>query len=72
MDSGLFALPPGVDFARAFVRGFLTRMQDQPPEAIARVTIYANAARTMAQFQQAFDDHGAMLLPWKAACDALS
>ena len=60
---GLFALPAGVDFAREFVRGLLTRMRDQPPEALARVTIYANAARTLAQIQTAFDDHGALLLP---------
>lgn len=60
---GLFALPPGVDFAREFVRGFLQRMAGRPPESIARVTIYANAARTMAQIGAAFDEHGAMLLP---------
>ena len=30
---GLYALPPGVDFADAFVRGLLERKADQPPEA---------------------------------------
>lgn len=60
---GLYALPAGVDFAREFVRGFLTRMQGQQPEAIARITIYANATRTLTQIQTAFDDHGALLLP---------
>ena len=60
---GLYALPPGVDFAREFVRGFLKRMQGHPPEAIARVTIYANASRTLAELKTAFDERGPMLLP---------
>lgn len=62
-ESGLFALPPGVDFAREFVAGFLGRMAGQPPEAIARVTIYANSGRTLTALQQAFGCHGPLLLP---------
>lgn len=60
---GLYGVPPGVDFAREFVDGFLTRMADHPPEAIARVTIYANAARTLAELRAAFDERGPLLLP---------
>ncbi len=62
-QSGLFALPPGVDFAAEFVRGFLDRMSGQPPEAVARVTIYANSGRTLTAMQDAFDRHGPLLLP---------
>src|SRR5690606_19280949 len=60
---GLFALPPGVDFAHEFVAGLLERMRDQPPEAMARVTIYANASRTLTAMQAAFDAAGPMLMP---------
>lgn len=60
---GLFALPPGVDFAQEFVTGFLQRMQDQPPEAIARTTIYANSGLTLTALKSAFDQGRALLLP---------
>ncbi len=62
-QSGLFALPPGVDFAHEFVAGLLERMRNQPPEAMARVTIYANASRTLTAMQAAFDAAGPMLMP---------
>ncbi|WP_347138119.1 double-strand break repair protein AddB [Paracoccus sp. SSK6] len=60
---GLYGLPPGTDFAREFVDGFLDRMAGQPPEAMARVTIYANASRTLAEMKCAFDKRGPLLLP---------
>ncbi|MFD2813857.1 hypothetical protein ACFSYD_03735 [Paracoccus aerius] len=60
---GLYALPPGIDFAHEFVAGFLDRMAGQPPEAMARVTIYGNASRTLAELQCAFDLRGPLLLP---------
>lgn len=60
---GLYALPPGVDFAHEFVTGFLDRMAGQPPEAMARVTIYANASRTLAELKCGFDLRGPLLLP---------
>ncbi|MCF3974395.1 double-strand break repair protein AddB [Paracoccus salsus] len=60
---GLFALPPGVDFAAEFVAGLLRRMSDRPPEAIARVTIYANSGRTLTAIEEAFDSQGPLLLP---------
>ena len=60
---GLYAMPPGVDFAREFVAGFLDRMAGRPPEAMARVTIYGNASRTLAELKCAFDLRGPLLLP---------
>lgn len=60
---GLYALPPGVDFADCFVQGLLTRMRGQPPEALARVTILTNAATTMGALRRAFDRAGPLLLP---------
>ncbi|MFN4060610.1 MAG: double-strand break repair protein AddB [Paracoccus hibiscisoli] len=60
---GLYALPPGLDFADCFVQGLLERMSDQPPEALARVTILTNAATTMGALRRAFDRAGPLLLP---------
>ncbi|WP_410217167.1 double-strand break repair protein AddB [Paracoccus sp. (in: a-proteobacteria)] len=60
---GLYALPPGVDFADAFVQGLLARMADRPPEALARVTVLTNAATTMTALRTAFDQAGPLLLP---------
>ncbi|MEE2860233.1 MAG: double-strand break repair protein AddB [Pseudomonadota bacterium] len=60
---GLYALPPGVDFAACFVRGLLERMKDQPPEALARVTVLVNAASTRGALFKAFDKAGPLLLP---------
>lgn len=41
----VFALPPGVNFARALADGLRARMRGQPPEAMGRVTLYVNAPR---------------------------
>ncbi|CAM3199872.1 double-strand break repair protein AddB [Paracoccus nototheniae] len=60
---GLYALPPGVDFAECFVQGLLARMADQPPEALARVTILTNAAPTRGALSRAFDRAGPLLMP---------
>lgn len=62
-ESGLFALPPGVDFADRFVAGLLQRMADHSPDQIARVTIYANSGRTLTAMKSAFDRRGPLLLP---------
>lgn len=62
-QSGLFALPPGVDYADEFVTGFLRRMQGRKPEEIARVTIYTNSARSKVEILNAFDKRGPLLLP---------
>ncbi|SNR32604.1 double-strand break repair protein AddB [Paracoccus sediminis] len=60
---GLYALPSGIDFAHEVVAGFLDRMAGRPPEAMARVTIYANAALTLSELKCAFDLRGPLLLP---------
>ncbi|MDB6178114.1 double-strand break repair protein AddB [Paracoccus sp. Z330] len=62
-ENGLFALPPGVDFANEFVAGLLDRLAGHKPEDIARITIYANSGRTLTAMKQAFDQRGPLLLP---------
>ena len=59
----VFALPPGVDFPRALVRGLRDRMQGQPPEAMARVDLYVNTRRMARRVEQLFDEGPATLLP---------
>lgn len=41
----IFALPPGVDFPAALVRGLRDRLASQPPEAMARVQLFVNTER---------------------------
>ena len=62
-EARLFALPPGVDFPRELVRGLIERMAGQPPEAMARVRLYANSGRMQRRIREEFDRHGAMFLP---------
>ncbi len=62
MHDRLFALPPGVDFPRALVSGLIRRMQDQPPEAMAAVTLYLNTNRMRERVKAIFAE-GAMILP---------
>ncbi|MRX49838.1 double-strand break repair protein AddB [Paracoccus sp. S-4012] len=61
--SGLYALPPGVDFAAETVAGLIDRMAGQPPEAMARVSLWANSGRTLTALRRAFEARGPMLLP---------
>ena len=60
---GLYALPPGVDFAAEVVRGLLDRMSHLPPEALAGVTIYGNSSHTLRAIEAAFHEAGPVLLP---------
>lgn len=65
---GLYALPPGADFAAELVRGLTDRMAPRPPEAMARVTIWCNSGHTLRAVESALHRHaagagGAMLLP---------
>ena len=60
---GLYALPPGVDFAGEVVRGLRDRMVDRPPEALASVTIHCNSGQTLRAIEAAFHRGGAALLP---------
>lgn len=59
----LFGLAPGIDFPRALVEGLLARMQGQPPEALARITLIVNTARMRRRLQQLFSEKSAMLMP---------
>ncbi|QDY70330.1 double-strand break repair protein AddB [Qingshengfaniella alkalisoli] len=59
----LFGVPPGVDFPKALVDGLLDRFRDQPPEALARVTIYLNTRRMQRRVKALFDEGPARLLP---------
>lgn len=59
----LFALPPGTDFPAALVAGLRARMRNQPPEAMARVTLYLSTARMRRRVVQIFGQHGAAFLP---------
>ena len=59
----IFALPPGVDFPRAFVAGCLARWGSMAPEDVARVTIFLNSERMRRAVQDAFTAKGARLLP---------
>lgn len=59
----LFGLPPGVDFPRALIDGLRQRMAGQPPEAMARVTLYLNSARMQRRVEELMAADGPGLLP---------
>ncbi|MDZ7905484.1 MAG: double-strand break repair protein AddB [Cypionkella sp.] len=59
----VFALPAGCDFPAALVAGLQARMNSQPPEAMARVTLYVNTNRMQARIGQIFTASGARFLP---------
>ncbi len=59
----VFHLPPGVDFATALVAGLRTRLADQPPEAMADVTLYLNTNRMRTRVVDAFLAQGPGFLP---------
>ncbi|MFD1880511.1 double-strand break repair protein AddB [Paracoccus pacificus] len=61
--NGFFGLPLGVDFARELAAGLVQRLHGQPPEVMARTTVYLNAGRTLRAFRAALDEHGPLLLP---------
>ena len=59
----LYAMPPGADFPARLVAGLVRRMDGQPPEAMARVTLYLNTSRMLREVRATFDRHAARLLP---------
>lgn len=63
MKPHVFYLPPGVDFAAEFVRGFDARLAGQPPEAAARAEIWANTPRMARRLRAAFETGPARLIP---------
>lgn len=59
----LFALPPGVDFPRAFAAGLRDRFSTMDPEAIARIQIFVNTSRMQSRVREALINGPALLLP---------
>ncbi len=59
----LFGLPPGADFPRAVAAGLRARLAGAPPEALARVEIFANTRRMQRRLHAALAADGALLLP---------
>ncbi len=59
----LFGLAPGVDFATSVVDGLRTRLSGQPPEAMARVTLFVNTRRMQRRLVEVFQDQSPALLP---------
>ncbi len=49
----VYALPPGTEFAAAFVRGLHHRMAGTPPEAMARVEVMVNTRRGQRAIEEA-------------------
>ncbi|MFD1344811.1 double-strand break repair protein AddB, partial [Litorisediminicola beolgyonensis] len=50
----VFALAPGVDFARALVDGLRARLEGEPPEAMARVQLIVNTHRMARRIETIF------------------
>lgn len=61
--SGLFFLPPGVDFAAQLVLGLQERMQGQPPEGMALVSLFLNSQRMRRRVTEVFTASGQNFLP---------
>ncbi len=59
----LYALPPGAAFAVRLADGLIARTAGQPPEALARATLFLNTARMRERVRQALLSRGARLLP---------
>ncbi|MEP1329323.1 double-strand break repair protein AddB [Pseudophaeobacter sp.] len=59
----IFAVPNGVDFPRALAQGLITRSQNQPPEALARVELILNTTRMARRTRALFEEGPARLLP---------
>jgi len=59
----VFALPPGADFPAQLVAGLKGRLSHQPPEAMARVTLYVNTTRMQRRITELFVAQGAGFLP---------
>ena len=57
----VFAMPPGVDFAKAFVDGL--QAMASGPDGFARATVYVNTARMQRRMRAVFDAGPPCLLP---------
>ena len=63
LESNAFALPPGADFPAELVAGLLSRMQAEPPQAMANVQLYVNTARMRRRITELLSAQGARILP---------
>ncbi len=63
MTDKVFSLPPGVDFATELVRGLKVRLEGQPTEAMAKVTLYLNSQRMRRRVTEVFVQGQASFLP---------
>ena len=52
----VFAVPLGVDFPAALVRGLSTRTNGQPPEALARTRLIVNTRRMARRIRSIYDE----------------
>ncbi|MEM9550142.1 MAG: double-strand break repair protein AddB [Pseudomonadota bacterium] len=59
----VFAVPPGVDFPAAVVRGLTQRLADQPPHHMVDIELIMNTRRMTRRVRELFDDGPALLLP---------
>ena len=59
----LYGLAPGVDFPRALGAGLRARMAHEPPEALARVTLFVNTRRMQRRIAAILAEGGAAILP---------
>lgn len=55
--SRLFGVPPGLDFGAALVAGLRERLAGQPPEAMARATLWVNSTRMRSRVKAQFGAH---------------
>lgn len=62
-QNGLFALPCGADFAGAFADGLIARMAGEPPQEMARVTVFTNSGQSLMALREAFIWRGPLILP---------
>ncbi len=59
----IFATALGVDFCEALIEGLDRRLAGQGPEALARVQVYVNTARTQRRLKALYSERAASFLP---------
>lgn len=59
----VFGVAPGADFPDFLVRGLRSRMENLPPQAMARVQLIVNTSRMARRITALFDDGPPTLLP---------
>jgi len=59
----IFGCAPGIDFSKALVDGLFHRLENRPPEHMARVEIFVNTRRMQRRITDLFDQRPASLLP---------